>query len=138
MKLFNKPKSGKPQIKNKRRLNKPCQAPSWQEEGLVEHALQACCMIRLMIEIQHHQIYASMYYPTRLPMVLVHEVYIRSCRISILNSLPIPRAASPRPFRPSQCQAATRSRSCPLATQSFQQFDNKDYALNLIAILNMV
>ena len=44
-----------------------------------------------MIDILHHiiSVYTCncyMYYTTRDPILLVFEVYIRSCRISIINS----------------------------------------------------
>ena len=38
-----------------------------------------------MVEILHDLIYIHMYYITRLPILLVYEVYIRSCRNSTIN-----------------------------------------------------
>ena len=40
----------------------------------------------LMIEILHHLIYTYLYYTARIPTLRVYEVYIKSCRISTINS----------------------------------------------------
>ena len=40
-----------------------------------------------MIEILHDLIYIHMYYTSRIPILLVYEVYIRSFRISTINSI---------------------------------------------------
>ena len=44
--------------------------------------------LRLMIEIPYHliYIYVYMYYTTRIPTLVVYEVYITSCKIPIINS----------------------------------------------------
>ena len=39
-----------------------------------------------MIEILHHLTYIDMYYTTRLPILLVYEVDIRSGRVSTIHS----------------------------------------------------
>ena len=39
------------------------------------------------IEILHRLRYVHMYYTTRLPIFLLYEVYIRPCRLSIINSM---------------------------------------------------
>ena len=41
--------------------------------------------VPLMMDILHELVYVYMYYTTRLPMLLVYEVFKRSCRISIIN-----------------------------------------------------
>ena len=46
----------------------------------------------LMIKVLHHLVYIYMhysfvYYTTKFPMLLVYRVYIKSCRISIINSI---------------------------------------------------
>ena len=43
-------------------------------------------MILLMVEILRDFVYGDMYCTTRIPIVLVYEVYIRSRRISIISS----------------------------------------------------
>ena len=40
-----------------------------------------------MMEILNHHIYVCMYYTTRILIFLVYKVYMRSCRISIMNSV---------------------------------------------------
>ena len=44
-------------------------------------------MIEILRDLIHVCNYMYMYYITRIPMFFVYEVYIRSCRISIINSM---------------------------------------------------
>ena len=43
---------------------------------------QKACDLLVMIEILHRLTYAFLHYTTRIPVLLAHKVYIRSCRIS--------------------------------------------------------
>ena len=54
--------------------------------GLLTASRQPSYIVRLMIEILRDLVYVYMYYATRIPMLLVHKVYTRSCRVSIVYS----------------------------------------------------
>ena len=97
-----------------------------------------------MIELQHRTKYMQMCYITRIPILLVYEVYTRSCRISTMSRnspAPLSKPLEPKPTALSATSSLARRHQycCSSSSPSSSQYcSSAVYCLLLMSLLVLV